>query len=303
MDKLTIDIKKTDVCDEDMHRYLFLTSMDDMNEEDVTEGVFTFTLDDFTCKLFSEDNKIGMGSFADIYKVSQKNGDYVALKLLKNNNTTTRYHYFNEINVLKQMNHPNIIKLLGILKGTILGIVLEYHNGGNLKHILKNWKPQYCENIKNWIMGLSSALLSMHNLNFCHGDINPFNILLSEDFKVAIFCDFGSSKRNNQKPESFAGMSCYRPPELNCSSLYTTKCDIYSFGMVMWEIFTRESPFDTSKNEIEIMWNVTYANLKPNISNEKIPTHFQGIINSCLETSPTNRITSEMLYKKIIEGP
>ncbi|CEF67451.1 Mitogen-activated protein kinase kinase kinase 7 [Strongyloides ratti] len=301
MDQLTIDIKKADVCDADMHRYLFSTSIDNESIINITKGLFTFSLDDFTCKPFSENNKIGVGNFADIYKVLQKNGKYVALKMLKTHNTTINYHYYNEINALKQLNHPNIIKFLGILKGNLLGIILEYHEGGNLKDILKNWKSQYCENINKWIIGLSSALVSIHNINFCHGDINPFNILLSNDLKTAIFCDFGSSKENNQKPEAFAGMSCYRPPELNFSSSYTTKCDIYSFGMVLWEIFTRESPYDTSKNEIEIMWNVAYANLKPNICNSKIPVSFQEIINSCLEVCPDNRICSEVLYKKITE--
>uniref|UniRef100_A0A0N5BX91 Protein kinase domain-containing protein n=1 Tax=Strongyloides papillosus TaxID=174720 RepID=A0A0N5BX91_STREA len=298
MDKLTIDIQKANVNDVDMHQYLFSTSIGNEEINNLTKGLVTFDLNDFSSRPFSEDNKIGVGTFADIYKISQKNGKIVALKIFKTYNKTFNYHYYNELNILSKLEHPNIIKLLGILNYNLLGIVLEYHSGGNLNQVLNNWKPQFCKNIKNWILGLSSALVSIHSINFCHGDINPFNILLSEDLSNAIFCDFGSSKKTNEKPEAFP-MSCYRPPELNFSSFYTDKCDVYSFGMIIWQIFTREPPYDTSKDETELMWDIAYGDLKPDIFSEKIPKSCQAIIDCCLDKCPTNRIASDVLYEKL----
>uniref|UniRef100_A0A0N4ZFY8 Protein kinase domain-containing protein n=1 Tax=Parastrongyloides trichosuri TaxID=131310 RepID=A0A0N4ZFY8_PARTI len=299
---LTIDISKADVSDADMHKYLFSNYAEDISIDNVINGLVNYDLNDFESPVLSDEKKIGSGAFADIFKVLHKNGKEMAVKIMKTKNTTNNFHFYHEVNTLKQLNHSNIVKFYGVIKGEINGIVLEYYRNGNLKYLLENWKEEFSKNTKNWILNIASALLAIHKINFVHGDVNPCNILLSNDYSNAILCDFGSSKLSGKKPEAFAGLSCYRAPEINLSALYVTKCDVYSFGIIMWEIFTREPPYDTSKDDVELMWDLAYTDLKPDLTNPKIPLEYKRIISLCIEKNLDDRISTEMLYEELIKN-
>uniref|UniRef100_A0ACD5XBG7 Uncharacterized protein n=1 Tax=Avena sativa TaxID=4498 RepID=A0ACD5XBG7_AVESA len=206
--------------------------------EDITNGYYTV---------------LGEGGFGKVYKGKLDDLRPVAVKRYKNG--TKKEEFAKEVIVHSQINHKNVVRLLGCCtEENALMIIMEFVCNGNLYNIL------HCSDAngpvpfpldKRLDIAIESAevLSCMHSMYspVLHGDIKPANILLDENLRPKI-SDFGISRllaaEENQYTRSVIGCIGYVDPLFCQSGILTPKSDVYSFGVVLLEIITRKKAVD-----------------------------------------------------------
>lgn len=183
--------------------------------------------------------KINSGSFATVYLAVRKCRLYAIKKPYKQISTSsdeTRKSLENEINMLKELKHPNIVKLhdVAIGKDSQIYLVLEYAPY-DLASMVRDRKNQTKMEHKNWLLQISSALSYMHSKKILHGDLKVSNILYIDNaVKIA---DFGVSRYISKQMISTATTLWYRAPELLLDKRsYGAEIDIWSLGCIAYEL-------------------------------------------------------------------
>ena len=224
-------------------------------------------------------NKLGKGSFGSVYKVKNKiTGEIRAMKIIKNtsindNDGMANKKFLKEIQVLKELEHPNIIKIFEYyIDNRYHYIITELLTGGELyETILKCQK--FNEKKAAYIMKqILSALNYLHSKGIVHRDIKPENILVQNDDKknknyldeIHIkLIDFGASNffKENEILTLKVGSPYYIAPEV-LNKCYNEKCDIWSAGVVLYVMLTGNFPFvgKTSQKLFESIKTGKYKN-------------------------------------------
>ncbi|XP_051163320.1 serine/threonine-protein kinase mos [Leptopilina boulardi] len=183
---------------------------------------------------------LGTGGFGKVYKASYK-GDKVAVKLIDRNK-----HGDSIIKAEKHaasLMHINIVKVFAIEEGDILSVITMELCMNSLQEKLEKTSLIPEERIFIW-KGIASALRFCHNSGIVHGDVKPKNILLGIDGQAKL-ADFGSSVLINEScvEYTFHGTPGYTAPEVVRGEIPTPSSDIYSLGIVAWQMLSRKSPF------------------------------------------------------------
>lgn len=198
-------------------------------------------------------NLIGKGTFGKVFVANDGLGGRVAVKKLLTKEMDSRELSLlqQEISIMSSITHPNIVELKFIIKTEdSVYLIMEYCEGGDLELFLNTHKGISIQLIRKWLSSLLSALAYLHSLNIMHRDLKLANFLLTTldaqnaDIKIA---DFGFAKI------MASGITCtqlgsplYMAPEIFHDDQYTIKADIWSFGIVFYEILTRKAPFNCS---------------------------------------------------------
>ena len=216
---------------------------------------------------YKEKKLLGEGSFGKVYLVNHKIiGATRAMKIIQkveNIDENNIVEIFNEINVLKKIDHPNIIKLFEFyFKDENYYLITEYCGGGELFELVND--THFTEDQVAYIMyQLFSAINYCHKMKIIHRDLKPENILLTKnnnnylDIKI---CDFGTSqifKKGDIQKETIGSLYYVAPEVLKKN--YNFKCDLWSCGIIMYILLTRKLPFGGSTDE-EIVSNIIYNN-------------------------------------------
>jgi serine/threonine-protein kinase len=203
--------------------------------------------------------------------------------------------FLREARVVGQLSHPNIITLhdMGIEESTQTPyLVMEYVDGVALDRILERGTlplPRACA----WIAHAAEALDVAHKRGVIHGDVKPANILISADGRVKL-TDFGMARvaRREARDSALLGTPAYWCPEQIMGRPQDARSDIFSIGVVLYEILTGTRPFDADSLQ-GICSHVLSST--PNAVSQlqpSIPPAIDEIIASCLAKNPDQRIAS-----------
>ena len=186
---------------------------------------------------------VGRGAFGSVYK-AVFNTKIVAMKVFENKND----QFLNEMKNLCTLIHPNIVEFVGKCVGTEehgLSFFIEWMDNGSLNQLIYNPKIVYSlGRLLSWCKQCSDALMFMHQYNFAHRDLKPDNMLLSNNYSKLKLTDFAIAKMIEKSMTAHQGTLFYMAPEVVAGNTkYNVKCDIYSFGIILWELFARRVPY------------------------------------------------------------
>lgn len=249
--------------------------------------------------------KIGEGGMATVYKARCNIlKRYVAVKVLREEFTTDEefIRRFNtEAQAAASLTHPNIVSIFDVgHEDNIYYIVMELVQGKTLKEIINEdgvlpWKWSV-----NIAIQVASALETAHKNNIVHRDIKPHNIIITED-GIAKVTDFGIAKAvSNSTITAFGttiGSVHYFSPEHARGGYTDAKSDIYSLGVVMYEMLTGRVPFDADTPVSIALKHMQEKPVEPMKLNPSIPFAINKIIMKAMEKEPSLRYqnATEML--------
>lgn len=248
---------------------------------------------------------IGVGGMAVVYKAYDNIDDrIVAVKILKEEflaNEEFRRRFKNESKAIAVLSHPNIVKVFDVSFGDRLQyIVMEYVEGITLKEYIEQQKVINGKEVVHFITQILRALQHAHDKGIVHRDIKPQNILLLQNGNIKV-TDFGiarfSRSETRTMTESAIGSVHYVSPEQARGETTDEKTDIYSIGVLMYEMLTGELPFQ-SDNAISVaLMQVNEDAAPPSSINEDIPTGLEQITMRAMQKNPKERYQSaaEML--------
>lgn len=249
--------------------------------------------------------KIGVGGMATVYKAKcHVLNRFVAVKVLKEEFITDIEfirRFKSEAQTAASLTHPNIVSIYDVgNEGDVYYIVMELIQGKTLKEIIVedgklSWKWSV-----NIAIQIASALETAHKNNLIHRDIKPHNIIITED-GMAKVTDFGIAKAvSNSTITAFGttiGSVHYFSPEHAKGGVTDAKSDIYSLGIVMYEMLTGRVPFDADTPVSVALMQVQEEPIEPRKLNPQIPISVNNIILKAMQKDPADRYQSatEML--------
>lgn len=260
-------------------------------------------------KRFEVHKPIGEGAMGEVYLgMDTLTGERVAIKALKTSVATPELiaRFEREGQALRQLNHPNIVKVLASFeeKGQHY-IVMEYVSGGSLRDLLTKTPQLSVEQVLKIGLELSDALTRAHLLQIVHRDIKPANILIAEDGTPRL-TDFGiaffGKKEHVTQTGAVVGTMDYLSPESIGGESTDERTDIWSFGVMLYEMLAGHVPFK-GENISAILYNIV-NNPLPDLARhrEDIPPSFIDLIERMLTKKREERITSIRIVGADIEA-
>lgn len=240
-------------------------------------------------------SKVGAGGMSDVYKAKDHIlGRFVAIKVLKpefseDRNFVTKFR--TEAQSAAGLEHPNIVNIYDV--GSEEGlhyIVMEYVEGITLKtYIEKKGQLTFKESVSIAIQ-VSRGIEAAHNKNIIHRDIKPHNIIISTEGKVKV-TDFGIARAAsaNTISSDVMGSVHYASPEQARNGFVDNRSDIYSMGIVMYEMVTGRVPFDGDTTVAIAIQHLQEEMVSPRVYAPNIPISLEKIILKCAQKNPDRR--------------
>lgn len=248
---------------------------------------------------------IGVGGMANVYKAHDRAANRtVAVKILRDeylSNEELLRRFKNESKAIAVLSHPNIVKVYDVIfADKVYAIVMEYIDGITLKeyieqqHVLK-WKEAV-----HFTVQILRALQHAHDKGIVHRDIKPQNIMLLEDGTIKMM-DFGIARFARSETKTITdraiGSVHYISPEQACGEVTDEKTDIYSVGVMLFEMLTGELPFDADRPVTVAIQQIQAQPKRPRQINPNIPEGLEEITVRAMQKDRSRRYQSaaEML--------
>ncbi|URE27602.1 Protein kinase domain containing protein [Musa troglodytarum] len=276
----------------------------------ITEGMEKVTTVAETDMLIKNEDleelrELGSGTFGTVYHGKWRGTD-VAIKRIKKSCFSGRsseqerltMEFWREAEILSQLHHPNVVAFYGVVKdgpGGTMATVAEFMVNGSLRHVLL-CKDKYLDRRKKLIIAMDAAfgMEYLHSKNIVHFDLKCDNLLVNLKDQSRPICkvgDFGLSKikRNTLVSGGVRGTLPWMAPELlnGSSNKVSEKVDVFSFGIVMWEILTGEEPY-ANMHYGAIIGGIVNNTLRPPVPATCDP-EWRKLMEQCWAPDPVQR--------------
>uniref|UniRef100_A0A8C6UQQ7 Mitogen-activated protein kinase kinase kinase 7 n=1 Tax=Neogobius melanostomus TaxID=47308 RepID=A0A8C6UQQ7_9GOBI len=237
---------------------------------------------------------VGRGTFGVVFKAVWKGKD-VAIKTIESENEKNAFIV--ELRQLSRVNHPNIVKLYGSCNNPVC-LVMEYAECGSLHNLLHSADPQppyTAAHAMSWSLQCAQGVAYLHAMKpkaLIHRDLKPLNLLLVSRGTVLKICDFGTACDIQTYMTNNKGSAAWMAPEVFEGSNYSEKCDVFSWGIILWEVLSRKKPFDeVGGSAFCIMWAVHRGTRPPLIKD--LPEPLESLMTRCWDKEPSLRPSME----------
>lgn len=248
---------------------------------------------------------IGVGGMAVVYKAYDNiDNRIVAIKILKNEyieNAEFRRRFKNESKAIAVLSHPNIVKVFDVSYGDLIQyIVMEYVDGITLKEYIEQQGVIDPREAIYFITQILRALQHAHDKGIVHRDIKPQNIMLISDGTIKV-TDFGIARMSRSETKTMTGEAIgsvhYISPEQVKGSVTDARTDIYSVGVVLYEMLTGKLPFESDNTAQVILMQIQADPVMPHKINPEIAVGLEQIILRAMQKNQNDRYqsASEML--------
>ncbi len=242
---------------------------------------------------------VGQGSFSLVYKAQHMvTGNIVAIKKINFTQNITKDHIESEIKIMKKLKHKNIVQLFEAIYDEYNNVylVMEYCDYGNLSSFLKG-KPLKEKYVKNFMKQIASSTKYLLSYNIIHRDIKPQNIMMIDKETIKL-TDFGFAKIFNSDEDKMAQTICgspiYMAPEIIKCNNYSIKTDLWSIGIILYEMSIGKPPYK-ARTHIELIHKIDtepiYVPMALFTSNE-----CRQLIYKLLQKNPDKRITWDEFF-------
>uniref|UniRef100_A0A0P4W3D2 mitogen-activated protein kinase kinase kinase n=1 Tax=Scylla olivacea TaxID=85551 RepID=A0A0P4W3D2_SCYOL len=257
---------------------------------------------------------IGVGGFGKVYRGTWK-GQEVAVKAARQDPdediSVTIENVRQEAKLFWPLKHENIVALKGVcLQEPNLCLVMEYARGGSLTRVLQQRKVIGPSVLTDWAIQIARGMNYLHShapVRIIHRDLKSSNVLLSESidnndlqFKTLKITDFGLAREVSKTTRmSAAGTYAWMAPEVIKTSTFSKASDVWSYGVLLWELLTGESPYK-GIDTLAIAYGVAMNKLWLHIP-ATVPEAWRKLMKSCWELDPHARPTFIDILKKLDE--
>lgn len=249
---------------------------------------------------------IGAGGMANVYRATDlTNNKQVAIKILREEfleNEELVRRFKNESRAISLLDHPNIVKVFDVsVSDKLQYIVMELVDGINLKEYMVQRKDQltWKESV-HFITQILEALQHAHEKGIVHRDVKPQNIMLLQNGQIKVM-DFGIARFSRAGLQTMTdkamGSVHYISPEQAQGGATDCRADIYSVGVMLYEMLTGQLPFDADAPVTVAIKQISDKPRKPSEINPQIPSALEAIVLKAMEKDADNRYQSaeEML--------
>lgn len=262
---------------------------------------------------FSENYNIirllGTGGMGNVYLGKSLNlqGREVAIKVLHPEFTTDETllaRFIREAELLKQVRHPRIVEVIeaSVINGVTF-YVMEFVSGISLEKKLKE-KDFPIQNVPSIALKILDALNAIHTVGIIHRDLKPGNIMITEEGDIKL-TDFGIARPENSQlthHNEIVGSVCYIPPEIWIGEEPTAQVDLYSLGVVLYELATGSVPFDGSSPGDLMRKHLQVLPEDPSKLNPALPFYLGKIIMKLLAKKRGDRPASALDVSEMIKA-
>lgn len=254
------------------------------------------------------EKQVGIGGMAVVYRaydpVIQR---YVAIKMLKDDvaqDEAAVKRFINESKAVAMLSHPNIVNIYDVsVSGECKYIVMEYIEGITLKSYMSRKGALPLDELVRYCRQILSALSHAHGKGIIHRDIKPHNIMLLKNGSIKV-TDFGIAKLPNAETVTMTdkaiGTVYYISPEQASGLAIDTRSDLYSTGVLMYEMASGKLPFVAETPVSVALMQVNSAPTAPTEINPDIPKGLEQIILTAMEKNPEARFqTAEQMLNRL----
>ena len=251
--------------------------------------------------------RIGVGGMAVVYKaLCHRLNRYVAVKILKDDYAVDedfRRRFHTEAQAVAMLSHPNIVTVYDVSRTQDINyIVMELIEGVTLKQYMQKRVQLSWKEALHFSMQISKALIHAHSRGIIHRDIKPHNIMILRDGSVKV-ADFGIARLSSTKntlTQQTLGSVHYISPEQAKGSSIDARTDIYSLGVVMYEMLTGRLPFEGENAVSVAIQHISSIPLMPREINPDIPVGMEVITMKAMNPDLEKRYQfAEQLYEDL----